>query len=217
MTPAYLRKGATHRETMTNYYALQSHFYDATRWAFLYGRKRIVKELNIQAGERVVEVGCGTGANFSPIQDKLQNSGELIGIDCSAAMLHKAQERVQRNRWTNVRLMDMEYGHQRVTSGQADAVLFSYSLSMIADWENALACAQSELRPGGRIGVLDFCRSEDSAKWFANWLAINHVHADRPSELQLRRLFDEQLHVRSNAWGAIWAFYLFVGTRQTVV
>jgi S-adenosylmethionine-diacylgycerolhomoserine-N-methlytransferase len=202
---------------MTKYYALQSHFYDATRWAFLYGRKRIVRELNIQAGERVVEVGCGTGANFSAIQDKLQNSGELIGVDCSAAMLHKAKERVQRNGWTNVRLTDMEYGYQRVTTGQADVVLFSYSLSMIADWEKALACAQSELRPGGRIGVLDFCKTKHSSKWFSKWLAINHVHADRPSELTLWRLFDEQIHVRCNAWAAVWAFYLFVGIRRTVV
>ena len=217
MRPAYLRKGSTHRETMTSYYGLQSHFYDSTRWAFLYGRKRIVKELNIQAGERVVEVGAGTGANFVAIQEKLKNSGELIGVDCSAPMLRKAKERVQRNEWTNVRLLDMEYGHDSVTAGQADVVLFSYSLSMIADWEKALTCARSELRPGGRIGVLDFCKSSDSTKWFGNWLAMNHVHTDRPCELQLQRLFDVQTHMRYNAWTAVWSFYLFVGIRRAAV
>jgi S-adenosylmethionine-diacylgycerolhomoserine-N-methlytransferase len=217
MTPAYLRKGSTHRETMTNYYALQSHFYDSTRWAFLYGRKKIVKELNIEASERVVEVGCGTGGNFSAIQEKLGNTGELIGVDCSAPMLHKAEERVQRNGWTNVRLIDLEYGRESVAAAQADVVLFSYSLSMIADWERALVCAQSELRPGGRIGVLDFFKSKDSSNWFTNWLAINHVYTDRPCELQLQRLFDEQTHVRYNAWAGMWAFYLFVGIRRTAV
>ena len=33
----------------------------------------------------------------------------------------------------------------------------SYSLSMIPDWDTALKCAFRELRPGGRIGVVDFC------------------------------------------------------------
>ena len=68
---------------MTNYYKVQSHFYDSTRWAFLYGRKRLIEKLDIRAGERVVEIGCGTGANFRTIQDGLRNTGELIGIDCS--------------------------------------------------------------------------------------------------------------------------------------
>jgi len=63
---------------MTNYYNAQSAFYDATRWAFLYGRERLVETLDILPGERVLEIGCGTGANFDAIQKKLHNGGELI-------------------------------------------------------------------------------------------------------------------------------------------
>src|SRR5215831_8617605 len=135
MRPLYLRKTTSHRQKMTNYYHLQSQFYDATRWAFLYGRKRIVEELKIRPGERVVEIGCGTGSNFEAIQTALQNSGELIGVDCSAPMLGKAADRVRRHGWKNVRLLDLEYGPEPVTGGTADVVLFSYSLSMIEDWE----------------------------------------------------------------------------------
>src|ERR1041385_5763032 len=84
-----------------------------------------------------------------------------------------------------------EYGKETITRGKADAVLFSYSLSMIADWELALACAHSELWAGGRIGVLDFCKSTNSSSLFAEWLAVNHVHVDRPHLQKLRQLFDE--------------------------
>jgi S-adenosylmethionine-diacylgycerolhomoserine-N-methlytransferase len=213
MRPAYLRKGSTHRQTMTNFYRTQSRVYDATRWIFLYGRQRLVEQLDIQPGEHVLEIGCGTGSNFDAIENRLGNGGELIGIDCSRPMLRKAEERVRRNGWTNVRLLDLEYGKETITRGRADVVLFSYSLSMIPDWQMALACAHSELWPGGRIGVLDFCRRANSSKWFAEWLTINHVQPDRPYEVTLGRMFNERTHVRYDAWAGLWSFYLFVGNR----
>ena len=214
MRPKYLRTGHSHRHTMTNYYRTQSQFYDATRWIFLYGRGRVVEQLNIRPGERVIEVGCGTGANFPAIQSALQNRGELIGVDCSAPMLRKATERVRRNGWSNVRLVDVEYGKETVTRGKADVVLFSYSLSMIADWELALACAHSDLWAGGRIGILDFCKRANSSNWFAEWLALNHVHVDRPYDRELDRLFDEHTHIRYDAWAGLWSFSLFVGSKR---
>jgi S-adenosylmethionine-diacylgycerolhomoserine-N-methlytransferase len=202
-----------HRRTMTAYYRIHSHFYDATRWAFLYGRRRLVEKLEIVPGERVIEIGCGTGANFAAIQSRLGHTGELIGIDCSAPMLRKAAERVQKNGWTNVRLLDLEYGKEAITRGKADAVLFSYSLSMIADWELALACAHSELWPGGRIGVLDFCKSTNSSDLFADWLALNHVQVGRPYQRKLALLFDEHAHMRYDAWAGLWSFYLYLGSK----
>jgi S-adenosylmethionine-diacylgycerolhomoserine-N-methlytransferase len=214
MTNNYSLPHSDHRHTMTAYYRIHSHFYDATRWAFLYGRRRLVEKLEIVPGERVIEIGCGTGANFAAIQSKLGNTGELIAIDCSAPMLRKAAERVRKNGWTNVRLLDLEYGKETVTRGKADAILFSYSLSMIADWELALACAHSELWPGGRIGVLDFCKSTNSSDLFAQWLALNHVQANRPYQQKLRHLFNEYAHTRYDAWAGLWAFYLYVGSKR---
>jgi S-adenosylmethionine-diacylgycerolhomoserine-N-methlytransferase len=199
---------------MTNYYKVQSHFYDSTRWAFLYGRKRLIEKLDIRAGERVVEIGCGTGANFRAIQEGLQNTGELIGVDCSGPMLRKAEQRAQHNGWTNVQLLDLEYGKQTVTQGEADVVLFSYSLSMVEDWQRALSCALSELRRSGRVGVLDFCKAVNSSNWFTTWLAMNHVQADRPYQEELHRLFEERTYMRHDAWAGLWSFYLFVGGRR---
>jgi S-adenosylmethionine-diacylgycerolhomoserine-N-methlytransferase len=213
MRPSYLRKGSSHRETMTNYYKIQSHFYDSTRWAFLYGRKRLIEKLDIREGDRVIEIGCGTGANFPAVQNRLRNTGELIGIDCSGPMLRKAERRAQQNGWTNVQLLDREYGKETITQG-ADVVLFSYSLSMIEEWRTALSCAQSELRDGGRVGVLDFCKATNSSNWFAEWLEINHVVADRPYQEELNRLFDESTYMRYDAWAGLWSFYLFVGVRR---
>jgi S-adenosylmethionine-diacylgycerolhomoserine-N-methlytransferase len=213
MRPRYLSKAATHRQTMTNYYGAQSLFYDATRWSFLYGRARLVEALDILPGDRVLEIGCGTGSNFNAIQKKLHSGGELIGVDCSAPMLCKAAARVRQRGWRNVRLLDLEYGKETITRGRADVVIFSYSLSMIDDWEMSLACAHSELWSNGRIGVVDFCRVANGSNLFASWLATNHVNVDRPYEQKLCRLFRPEIQSRHVAWAGLWSFYMFVGAR----
>jgi len=204
----------THRQTMTNYYRIQSGIYDASRWTFLYGRSRIIDCLRIQPGERVMEVGCGTGSNFEMIQTCLQGAGELTGVDCSAPMLRKASQRVRTNGWQNVLLIDHEYGAESITRGGVDVVLISYSLSMIPNWEKALASAQLELRPGGRIGVVDFCKPANSSKLFSDWLAVNHVRTDQPYEQRLQETFEQKTHYRYNAWAGMWSFYMFIGERS---
>src|SRR5262245_41403501 len=56
-----------HRALMSNYYRMHAPIYDFTRWMFLFGRKQIIADLRLKRGEVVVEVGCGTGKNFSAI------------------------------------------------------------------------------------------------------------------------------------------------------
>ena len=158
---------------MSNYYRHQSHFYDATQWMFLYGRNSVVEQTDIRPGDRVLEIGCGNGSNFQAIQRRLRGSGEVLGVDCARPMLDKAARRTHENRWKNVRLIDVEYGKEVITRGRTNVVLFSYSLSMISDWKLALACAHAELWPGGRIGVVDFCKLSNGSKLFSNWLAVN--------------------------------------------
>jgi hypothetical protein len=86
---------------------------------------------------------------------------------------------------------------------------------MIVDWELALACAHSELWPGGRIGVLDFCKSTNSSDVFADWLALNYVQVGRPYQQKLGSLFDERVHMRYDAWAGLWSFYLYLGSKRT--
>ena len=201
---------------MTNSYRPQARIYSVTRWMFLHGRQTLIEQVGIRPGDRVLEIGCGTGENFESIQRLLAGSGELIGIDCSPPLLEKAHERVRRSGWKNVRLIEVEYGKETITRGRADVVLFSYSLSMIPDWKMALACARSELWTGGRIGVVDFCKPVNSSKWFADWLALNHVNVNQPYEQELSRLFRKMWHLRYDAWAGLWSCYVLIGIRNTL-
>lgn len=129
---------------MTSYYGIHAQIYDSTRWKFLFGRDRLVSDIEIQPGETVLDVGCGTGKHFSRIQESLRGTGKLLGIDCSIPMLKQCRRTIERHAWTNVDLSDVEYGHKPLNAGNADVVLMSYSLSMIPDWRSALECAHRE-------------------------------------------------------------------------
>ena len=205
------------RERMSRYYGYHARIYDATRWMFLFGRTRIVKDLNIKPDDVVMEIGCGTGRNFDHIQDRLTGRGRLIGVDCSAPMLDQSAARVSRKGWQNVELIDCEYGTSPLRGGHVDVVLFSYSLSMIPTWQSALRCAKAELKPGGRIGVVDFCsdRHHRAAILFADWLQVNHVDANRPLENVLTSMFVPVNHRKQTGVAGLWNYLEFTGTRKS--
>jgi ubiquinone/menaquinone biosynthesis C-methylase UbiE len=205
----------TQRQTMSEYYARHAWLYDATRWAFLLNRDIILTDLRLCPGEKVIEIGCGTGRNFSGILRQIGSEGELIAVDCSPPMLIRCRRRIRREGWPNVHLVDKEYGSRPVSEGQADAVLMSYSLSMIPFWREVVECVRRELKPGGRLGVVDFCLARRSAATlgFSRWMAFNHVTLDNPYREHLSAVFNPVQCVTQNVLGGLWAFYRFVGRR----
>jgi S-adenosylmethionine-diacylgycerolhomoserine-N-methlytransferase len=200
---------------MSRYYSWQSQLYDATRWTFLYDRNAILDDLELSTGQIVVEVGCGTGRNFEGILNRIGETGEILAVDCARPMIEQCAKRLARRRLNRVHLLEQEYGFAPVARGCADAVLLSYSLSMIPSWEGALECASQELRPGGRIAVVDFCLEErtSAALGFARWMATNHVMLDRPYREKLASVFRPLNCVTRKAFGGLWSFFRFVGER----
>jgi S-adenosylmethionine-diacylgycerolhomoserine-N-methlytransferase len=201
---------------MSGYYAWQSRIYDATRWAFLFGRDALLEDLRLKPGDTVVEIGCGTGRNIEGVLKRVGTGGEVFAVDCATPMLERCAHRIRRKGWTNVRLIDREYGTSPVTESSADIVLMSYSLSMIPDWTRVLDCATRELRAGGRIGVVDFRLGNGATAitGFERWMTRNHVSINRPYIEKLSTVFHPLLSVTRKAFGGLWSYYEFVGERR---
>lgn len=64
METAHETQSRKQRERLNNLYRFQRHFYDLTRRFFLFGRDDLLRQMNVQPAETVLEVGCGTGRNL---------------------------------------------------------------------------------------------------------------------------------------------------------
>jgi len=118
-------------------------------------RGRAVERLGLSAGDSVLDLACGTGVNFDLLQQRIGTSGRLIGLDASAEMLGAARERVERFGWRNVDLREGDAARAELDGNTLDGALCTLGLSVIPDYEAAVAAVERALKPGARFVVLD--------------------------------------------------------------
>jgi ubiquinone/menaquinone biosynthesis C-methylase UbiE len=117
-------------------------------------RRRAVARLRLKQGDTALEVGCGTGRNLSMLSHAVGASGRVIGLDASSGMLARAQRSISRQGLANVTFLQQDAARLAIEE-PADAVLFSFSYSVLPDRSTTLTKAWSVLRPGGRLVIVD--------------------------------------------------------------
>jgi demethylmenaquinone methyltransferase/2-methoxy-6-polyprenyl-1,4-benzoquinol methylase len=117
-------------------------------------REKAADRLRLRPGNRVLEIGCGTGRNLSALRAAVGHIGRVYGVDISTGMLAKARELCTQNGWPNVELLQQDAG-EFVTSEPLDGVMFGLSYNTIPHHAAVLHHAWSLLRPGGRLVVMD--------------------------------------------------------------
>jgi S-adenosylmethionine-diacylgycerolhomoserine-N-methlytransferase len=148
--------GDSHGARLEAFYRHQAGAYDDFRKRLLHGRQEMMRALDIPDGGRLVDMGAGTGSNCEYIGDRLGRLSQVFLVDLSPSLLRVAQERIERHGWKNVKTVHADATTYEPQGGPVDAVTFSYSLTMIPDWFQAIDQAYRMLKPGGLIGVADF-------------------------------------------------------------
>jgi len=115
------------------------------------GRLQAIQRMNIQAGERVLEVGVGTGINLS----LYPKHSQVSGIDFSSSMLEKARERAARKGLRNMRLLQMDAADLKFADDSFDIVYAPYLISVVPDPVKVAREMRRVCRPGGRIIFLN--------------------------------------------------------------
>lgn len=118
-------------------------------------RAEAVAALRLRPGATVLEIGCGTGRNFTWLERGIGPHGRLVGVDYSASMLGAAGRLAARRHWSNVSLVRGDAAQLPVRAGTADAVLAVLSMSVIPDHVAALRRCHDALRPNGVLVVCD--------------------------------------------------------------
>ncbi|HXH69300.1 MAG TPA: class I SAM-dependent methyltransferase [Pyrinomonadaceae bacterium] len=170
-------------EKMDAMYRHQRYFYDLTRKYYLLGRDRLIAQMNVQAGENVLEVGFGTGRNLIILAKKYPNTN-FWGLDASSEMLKTAQSKIDHENLKNITLEialadDFDYRKTFNLETPFDTIFFSYSISMIPTWKKSITSALANLKSGGSFHVVDFYDQKEMPAWFRrilkSWLKQFHV------------------------------------------
>lgn len=169
---------------MDRIYRFQRYFYDATRRFILAGRDRLLDEMDIHPGDRVVEAGCGTARNLIRLS-RMYPDAQLYGLDISRQMLKTARKKIRRSGLeTRIELKEcpaeeMHYSDTFGLETPFDHAFFSYSLSMIPACVQAFDAAVGSVKTGGMIHVVDFWDleglPEPVRRLLAAWLSLFHV------------------------------------------
>lgn len=117
-------------------------------------RERAVQLLDLHSGDRVLEVGCGTGRNLRFLHAAVGGEGRIYGVDLSEGMLSRSRKLCGDRGRDNVTLVQahvLDY----TPPEPMDAALFSLSYGVMRDRVRILEHVWSHLRPGGRLVILE--------------------------------------------------------------
>ncbi|RYU57966.1 class I SAM-dependent methyltransferase [Methylolobus aquaticus] len=199
------------------FYAPQASAYDDFRERLLQGRRELIEQLELPRCARVVELGAGTGRNLDHFGQRLNAFESVDLVDLCPALLAEARQRAAP--FPNVRVVEGDATSYR-PAHSVDCVIFSYSLTMIPDWNAALGNAMAMLKPGGLLAVVDFTVSPQQGRlaslfwraWFGHdGVRLNAEHVSALRGLCRDHAVEERRAPIPYLPGLRVPYYLFIG------
>jgi len=149
---------AVENDFVANVYEKLASVYDIVFGPVLHpGRVDAIRRMGIKSGDRVLEVGVGTGINAA----LYPRDCAVTGIDLSSSMLEKAHDRIARKGVRNVRLMQMDAANLKFADDTFDIVYAPYVISVVPDPVAVTREMRRVCKPGGRIVILNHFLSDN--------------------------------------------------------
>jgi ubiquinone/menaquinone biosynthesis C-methylase UbiE len=153
-----MRHSMTDVGDVTGFYGRRAALYDriATAPGIERWRRAAVRR-TASAGDTVVEMGCGTGANLPYLRERVGSTGRVVGIDLTGPLLDRGRERAAG--CANVSVVRGDATAPPVA--EADAVLATFVCGLLEDPGAVVDRWCDLVGPGGRVVLLDASASDD--------------------------------------------------------
>lgn len=116
-------------------------------------RADLIEDLDLDAGDQVVDLCCGTGENLPLLHKAVGSSGRIIGVDLSANMLAEAQRKADRGDMHNVVLHRGDVEQFELPHGCA-AIVSTFGLEMVRGYDAVIGRAANALTDRGGLGLV---------------------------------------------------------------
>jgi ubiquinone/menaquinone biosynthesis C-methylase UbiE len=140
----------------TTYDEAVSEYEDASSEFWRYLSDHTVRLLDVQPGERVLDVPCGTGHSAIPAAERAGASGRVIALDVSERMARVVADKAARRGLGNVEVGVADMARLEPPQVPFDVVACVLGIFFMADMPAALRTLASQIRAGGRLGVAVF-------------------------------------------------------------
>lgn len=191
MKKEILRVYRTRKETIASYDEL-SYTWDLYSGFVEIGiRNRGIKQLDIKPGEKVMEIGFGSGHYLTQMANAVGKSGFCYGIDISKKMVAKAQKRIDANKLTRrVKLTVGDAIKLPYKSNSLDAVSMSFILELFDTPEipEVLGEIYRVLKKGGRLQVICISKTDGDS---VPVKIYEWIHKNYPSYSDCRPIYPE--------------------------
>lgn len=145
-------------EAIKKIYAGYSNAYDAIFKRFFFPRiKHAIATMDIRDGERVLDVGVGTGLSL-PLFPKYCS---VTGIDISSEMLKQASEKLKKLQINHIKLMEMDAMNLEFPDDSFDKVFISHVVSVVSDPFRTMSEVKRVCKKNGRIVIVNHFRSNN--------------------------------------------------------
>jgi ubiquinone/menaquinone biosynthesis C-methylase UbiE len=179
----------TKRQTR-RFYDRIAPFYDLlserTEWPV---RQRALAALEPRPGERILEIGPGTGHNLVELARAVGTRGHVHGIDLSEAMLERARRLIEQSDLTErVTLSCGDAVDLPYFDGTMDGVLMTFALELFDTPQIPVVLSECRrvLRPGGRIVIAGLTKDTEAGVVLR---ALEWTHAHLPQILDCRPIY----------------------------
>ena len=123
---------------------------------FVRWRKLAFNDSSLKSGDRVLVFCCGTGLDFPPILKKIGKDGEIVGVDFSSEMLNKAKEKISKNKWENIKLIEADITKFKdKLDKKFDVGVCTLGMSIIPEFKSAYYNLFSYVKKHGEIIIGD--------------------------------------------------------------
>jgi ubiquinone/menaquinone biosynthesis C-methylase UbiE len=210
------RVSPAHGDKMSAFYAAQAVGYDAVRENMLVARPEMMAGFGpIKVGHTWLDIGGGTGRNLHYLRAQLDSFQRIVVLDICPELLEIGKDNARRSftpdQCNKIHWVCLDINAPNVRQALAahlnndmhrgfDTISFSYSLSMIPQWQMAVHSAKSLLSTDGRVIIADFDTYTEGGTSFKDalirtWYKQDGVRIEAASREFIRMVFEPTQYV----------------------